>query len=190
VDEESIAEFKTRNGRPVFDGRGILPDVDVEDPDLAKVVGGLYTEDLFFDFATNYRLTHAEIGPAEEFRIDDALYQQFVDFVKDKEFSYDTETMAAYKELEEKAKKERYYEHAKTQLEALRAELAPDRSEELVRFRSDIEEVLRNEIVARYYFQTGRAKAGLATDPYVKSTIELLNSERYNEVLAGTKSGK
>ena len=55
---------------------------------------------------------------------------------------------------------------------------------------SDIEEVLRNEIVARYYFQTGRAKAGLATDPYVNKPIELLNGARYNEVLAGTKTGK
>jgi carboxyl-terminal processing protease len=190
VKEETIAEFKTRNGRPVFDGRGILPDVDVEDPELAKVVGGLYAKDLFFDFATNYRLSHPEIGPAESFAIDDALYQQFVDFVKDKEFSYDTETMAAFKELEEKAKKERYYEHAKAQIEALQAELAPDRSEELIRFRSDIEEVLRNEIVARYYFQTGRAKAGLATDPYVKSSIDLLNGPRYNEVLVGTAQGK
>ena len=117
------------------------------------------TKDLFFDFATTYRLKHAEIDPAEDFTITDALYQEFVDFVKDKEFNYDTESMAAFNELMEKAKKERYYEHAKEQIEALRKELAPDRSEELVRFRSDIEEVLKNEIVSRYHFQTGRAKA-------------------------------
>src|SRR5690606_19242648 len=82
VEEERIAEFKTRNGRPVFDGRGVLPDVDVNDPELAKVVGGLYAKDLFFDFATRYRLAHAEIGPAEAFAITDALYQEFTDFVK------------------------------------------------------------------------------------------------------------
>lgn len=190
VKEEAIAEFKTRNGRPVFDGRGVLPDVEVVDPELAKVVGGLYSKDLFFDFATRYRLTHADIGPAEDFKISDALYQEFVDFVKDKQFDYDTETMEAFKALEEKAKKERYYDHAKAQLEALHAELAPDRSEELVRFRSDIEEVLKSELVGRYHYQTGRAKASLATDPYVKSSIELLNSERYNEVLTVVKPGK
>ncbi len=188
VKEEAIAEFKTRNGRPVFDGRGILPDVDIEDPELAKVVGGLYGEDLFFDFATRYRLTHDTIGPAEEFKISDALYQEFVDYVKDKKFDYDTETMEAFKNLEEKAKKERYYEHAKAQMEALRNELAPDRSEELVRFRGDIEQVLLNEIVARYYFQTGRAKAALATDPYVEQATSVLNGERYKEVLTVAKA--
>jgi len=190
VKEEAIAEFKTRNGRPVYDGRGILPDVEVMDPELAKVVGGLYSKDLFFDFATNYRIKNAEIGPAEEFRISDALYQEFVDFVKDKKFDYDTETMDAFKKLEEVAKKERYYDHAKAQIEALHAELAPDRTEELTRFRTDIEEVLRNEIVGRYYYQTGRAKAALVTDPAVKSAVDVLNGTKYNEVLTTVKTSK
>lgn len=190
VKEEAIAEFKTRNGRPVYDGRGILPDVEVMDPELAKVVGGLYSKDLFFDFATNYRLKNSEIAPAEDFKISDALYQEFVDFVKDKKFDYDTETMDAFKKLEEVAKKERYYDHAKAQIEALHAELAPDRTEELTRFRTDIEEVLRNEIVGRYYYQTGRAKAALVTDPAVKSAVDVLNGAKYNEVLTTVKTGK
>lgn len=190
VKDDAIAEFKTRNGRPVYDGRGILPDVEVMDPELAKVVGGLYGKDLFFDFATKYRLANPEIAPAEEFKISDALYQEFVDYVKDKKFEYDTESLEAFKKLEEAAKKERYYDHAKAQLEALHAELAPDRTEELTRFRSDIEEVLKSEIVGRYYYQTGRAKASLTTDPSVKSAIEILNGPRYNEVLTTIKTGK
>ncbi len=185
VEETTTAEFKTRNGRPVTDGRGILPDVDVEDPELAKVVGGLYAKDLFFDFATKYRLTHADIGPAEDFRITDALYQEFVGFVKGKEFDYDTETMEALETLEKEAKKERYYEHAKVQIEALRKELHPDPSEDLVRFRKDIEEVLRSELVARYHFQTGRAKTAMATDPYVLKAIEVLKDGSYGTILAG-----
>ncbi|MFN9324757.1 MAG: S41 family peptidase [Flavobacteriales bacterium] len=190
VKEDAIAEFKTRNGRPVFDGRGILPDVAVEDPELAKVVGGLYSEDLFFDFATRYRLDHPEIPSAEQFAITDELYNAFVDHVKDKEFTYDTETMEALKALEEKAKRERYYDHAKTQLEALRKELTPDRTEELRMFRSDIEEVLRNELVSRYYYQTGRAKASMGTDPVIRRAIELLNSNEYSTVLAGSAGRK
>ena len=113
------------------------------------------------------------------------MYQEFVDFVKDKEFDYDTETMAALLELEAKAKKERYYEHAKAQLDALHNELRPDRSEELTRFRKDIEEVLKSEIVARYHYQTGRAKAAMGTDPYVLKAIEVLKDGTYVDILAG-----
>jgi carboxyl-terminal processing protease len=188
VKEEAIAEFKTRNGRPVFDGRGVMPDVQVEEPELAKVVGGLYEDDAFFDFATAFRAKNAEIGPAEDFRITDAIYDEFTSMVSGRDLKYSTESMEALATLEEKAKKERYYEHAKDGIEALRRELAPDRSEDLVRFRVDIEEVLRNEIVSRYHFQTGRAKAALTTDPYLRKALEVLNGESYGTILAGTGS--
>jgi len=180
--------FKTRNGRQVEEGRGIQPDVEVMEPELAKVVGGLYEADLFFDFATKYRAEHADIGPAEDFTISEALYRSFVEFVKDKRFEYDTESMEALNALTEQTKKERYYDHAKDALEALRKELAPDRTEDLARFRTDIEEVLRNEIVSRYHFQTGRAKAAMSTDPYVKKAIELFAAGGVAPILAGTKN--
>jgi carboxyl-terminal processing protease len=185
VTDAVIAEFKTRNGRPVFDGRGVLPDLQVEDPELAKVVGGLYGSDIIFDFATRYRLTHNEIGPAEHFTITDQLYDEFVAFARGREFDYDTETVNALEMLEEKAKQERYYEHAREAIEALRREVTPDRSEDLIRFRSDIEEVLRSELVSRYYFHTGRAKASMNTDPYVRKAIEVLNGDNYPVILAG-----
>ena len=189
--EDTTAEFKTRNGRPVFDGRGILPDIQVEDPELAKVVGGLYSSDLIFDFATKYRMENAEIGPAEDFKITDAIYNDFIAYVNGRHFDYDTETMEALEELEEKAKQERYYEHARVAIDALRKEVTPDRSEDLVRFRADIEEVLRSELVSRYHYQTGRAKTAMDTDPYIRKAVEVLNGNTYPEILAGTgKAGR
>jgi carboxyl-terminal processing protease len=188
VKEEAITAFKTRNGRPVYDGRGILPDVDVREPETAKVIGALYEEDAFFDFATAYRAKHADIGPVEAFRVSDALYQEFTAFVKDRPLKYDTESMEALAALEEKAKKERYYEHAQAQFEALRKELATDRTEDMLRFKSDISEVLLNEIVSRYYYQTGRAKAAMASDPYVRKAIDLFASGQVGALLLGKKN--
>ena len=78
------------------------------------------------------------------------------------------------------------HEVAQVQIEALRKELAPDRSEDLVRFRSYIEEALKYEIVARYHFQTGRAKAGMGTDPYVRKAIDLFAQNGVNAILTGT----
>ncbi|HRH36823.1 MAG TPA: S41 family peptidase [Flavobacteriales bacterium] len=187
VADSAIKAFKTRNGRPVFDGRGIAPDVTVMEPELAKVVGGLYQDDVFFDFATQYRQQHAEIGPPESFAITEEIYSAFVEFAKSKRFDYDTESMMALDSLIAKAKKERYYDHAKTQIEALRNELAPDRTEDLTLFRSDIEEALKYEIVARYYFQTGRAKSAMGSDPYVRKAIELFAQNGVAPILAGTK---
>ncbi|MCB0795726.1 MAG: S41 family peptidase [Flavobacteriales bacterium] len=186
--DSTITEFSTRNGRPVFDGRGVYPDIDVEDPELAKIVGGLYADDVIFDFATRYRMAHDSIGPPEDFVISDALYHEFEEFARTRQFEYDTESMEKLEQLEAVAKKERYYEHAQSAFEALRAELSPDPNEELDLFRSDIEAILRNEIVARYAFQTGRAKAALADDPYVMKALEIFTDGSYSTVLAGTKN--
>ncbi len=182
-----LRDFKTRNGRPVFDGRGILPDVLVEEPEMPKVVGGLYVSDVFFDFANRYRWTHDSIAPAGEFTISDALWAEFVAFAKTRKLDYRTESNDALKELEEAAKRERYYDHAITAIEALRTELNPDRSEELQRFRPEIERVLLNELVSRYYFTSGQAKAMLASDPLVKRAIEVLNGTEYDRKLSGAE---
>ena len=181
-----LTEFSTRNGRPVFDGRGILPDVLVEEHELPKVVGGLLREDLFFDYATRYRRTHETAPPARDFLITDPEYQAFLDYLSDKEFDYETESMAQLEELVETAKRERYLEHVKPELDQLREELRPKRDEELVMFRDDIAEILRNELVARYHFQTGRAIAALDTDPYVREALDVFGNGTYGEVLAGT----
>jgi carboxyl-terminal processing protease len=170
----------------VYDGRGIAPDVHVDEPDLPKVVGGLYTAELFFDFANQYKWTHPTIAPPEEFAVTDEIYQEFLAFVKDKKFDYRTESLDDLNKLEADAKKERYYDHAKAAIDALRAELSPDRSEELQRFQNDIREVLKSEIVGRYYHQTGRAKAMLTSDPVVQRALAVLNGTEYAGVLNGT----
>jgi carboxyl-terminal processing protease len=188
--DSTLKSFKTRNGRPVFDGRGIMPDVKVEESDLPKVVGGLYTADLFYDYANHYRWTHDSIPSAASFTITEQIYQDFLAFVKDKEYDYDTESMAKLKELVEAAKQERYYEHSKSAIDALEKELAPDRTEDLKLFRTDIEEVLKNEIIARYYFQTGRYVASLNDDPYVKKALEVLNGGTHAGILNGSIKGQ
>ncbi len=181
--DTSQVAFKTRNGRTVYDGRGILPDVAVTEPELAKVVGGLYAEDILFDFATEYRRTHDSIGAPEAFRISDELYGRFTAFARARSFSYDTESMEAYSKLEEVARKERYYGHAERAFEELKRELMPDPSEELDLFRPDVEAMLGNEIVSRYHLQTGRAKASLVSDPCVQAAVKVLSDGSYDGIL-------
>jgi carboxyl-terminal processing protease len=187
--DSTIRAFKTAHGRTVYDGRGINPDIHVEKELLPKVVGGLYNADLFFDFANQYRWTHDSIPPPDRFTITDTIYQQFMDFVKDKKFEYHTASLNDLDKLVADAKKERYYDHAQQSIDALRADLSPDRAEEFRRFRSDIEEVLKSELVGRYYYQSGRAEAMLKSDPAVQEALTVLNGPLYQEVLDGSYKG-
>ena len=184
--DSTILAFKTANGRPVFDGRGIMPDVQVEKLEMPKVVIGLYTSDIFFDFANQYRIDHDSIAPPATFEVSDALYDQFIAYATSKNFEYRTQSQDDLDKLVVDAKRERYYEHSKAAIDALRAELNPDKAEELKRFKDDIKEVLKADLVSRYYFQSGRAEAMLNSDPAVKEALTVLNGPAYNEVLAGT----
>lgn len=187
VADSAIKAFKTKNGRPVFDGRGIAPDVAMDEPEMAKVVGGLASKDLFFEYANKYRAEHDTIPAPEQFIITDAIYNDFLAFVKNKDFSYETESNDALDELVEAAKRERYYEHSEKAIEALKAELKPNKEEELRRFRDDVAEVLRGEIVSRYGLQTARYRAALAGDPYLKRALEVLNTGGTTDILSGKK---
>ena len=187
VADSAIKAFKTKNGRPVFDGRGIAPDVAMDEPEMAKVVGGLASKDLFFEYANKFRAEHDTIPAPERFIITDAIYNDFLAFVKNKDFSYETESNEALDQLVEAAKRERYYEHSEKAIEALKAELQPDKEEELRRFRDDVAEVLRGEIVSRYGLQTARYRAALAGDPYLKRALEVLNTGGTTDILSGKK---
>lgn len=184
--DSTIQAFKTAGGRTVYDGRGIAPDIAVPLPDMPKVVLSLYGDDIFFDFANQYQWSHPTIAPASTFTISDGLFQEFLQFVMDRKFTYTTSSLNDLDALVADAKKERYYDQAKGAIEALRTQLDPDQTEVLKRFRPEIEEVMKNELVGRYYFQSGRAQAMLGTDPVVLEALRVLNGPAYMEVLAGT----
>ena len=176
--------FKTAAGRTVYEGHGIMPDVKIEPRKYATVTAYLYAKNFIFDYATKYVHEHKSIAPAKEFKIDDATYNDFMQFVKDKKFSYTTESEKKLKELKKMAKEEGYLESIQTQLDLLEKQLQDDKANDLVKNRKDIEELLRLEIVGRYYYQVGRIIASLENDEDLEEAFKiLLDKNRYQSIL-------
>ena len=176
--------FKTEAGRTVYEGHGIMPDVKIEPKQYATATAYLYAKNYIFDYATKYVSEHKTIAPAKEFKIDDATYNDFMAFVKEKGFSYTTESEKKLEELKKKAKDEGYYESIGNQLENLEAQLKADKENDLTKNRADIEDLLRLEIVGRYYYQVGRIIASLENDPDLKEAFDiLLDQKRYQSIL-------
>lgn len=178
-------EFQTFGGRKVLDGKGILPDVPIERPEFPRMMGSLIREDVFFDFANDFRRRRESIGSPAAFKIDDSIYRDFSAFVATKELDYETESEEKLQELIEVAKKEGYYEEAETDLEHLKQELEPHDADELERSRDLISEYLMTEIVARYHYQDGRIESSLANDPYIHSSLKVFSGVEYDDILAG-----
>lgn len=176
--------FKTMAGRTVYEGHGIMPDVKITPEKYATVTAFLYAKNYIFDYATKFAHEHKSIAPANEFKIDDETYRDFMNFVKEKEFSYTTESEKILTDLKTSAKEEGYLESIKTQLDALEKQLQADKENDLIKNRKDIEELLRLEIVGRYYYQVGRIVASLKNDPDLEEAFKiLLDKNRYESIL-------
>lgn len=188
VPDSLITEYKTKGGRSVYDGGGVMPDIKVEPQMLSKIAISLYTKNLIFDFATGYQLEHDSIPAVERFVVDDKIYSGFEAFLADKDFDYTLDSEKQIKDLEETLKREKYHSEVADELNILRSKLAHDKNKDLKLFKEEICDLLREEIVSRYYFQTGRAKANMVHDPVIDKALEVLNnSETYNNLLKSAK---
>ena len=181
--------FKTIHGRTVYEGHGITPDVKVDRDPYATVTAYLYGKNYIFDYANKFYSEHKSIAPADRFQIDEATYQDFMKFVNDKKFSYTTESEKAIEKLKKTAKEEGYLDKIKPQIDLLENNLAAEKDKDLLNNRKDIEELLRSEIVGRYYYQKGRIVTSLNDDPDLKRAFEILlntnGKDEYHSILSG-----
>ncbi len=181
--------FKTMGGRTVYEGHGITPDVKVTRDPYATVTAYLYGKNYIFDYANKYFSEHRSIDSADRFQIDEATYQDFMKFVKDKNFTYTTESEKAIEKLKKTAKEEGYLDKIQPQVDQLEKNLATEKANDLLNNRNDIEELLRSEIVGRYYYQKGRIVASLKEDLDLKRAFEILlntnGKDEYNSILSG-----
>ncbi len=180
--------FKTSNGRVVFDGGGVSPDVDVKRETNAAITNSLISKDLIFDYASQYFLKHPSISKPLEFQLKDEEYEDFKNWLKDKEYDYTTKVETSIKELTTAAQKEKYYDEIKDQLENLKIRMAHNKEHDLEKHKKEIREILEHEIVSRYYFEKGTKEASFDDDPDVLEAIKILNDNtRYNNILKGKK---
>jgi carboxyl-terminal processing protease len=181
--------FKTMGGRTVYEGHGITPDVKVSREPYSTVTAYLYAKNYIFDYASKFHHEHKSIASPETFQIDEATYQDFMKFVKDKNFTYTTESEKTIEKLKKTAKEEGYLDKIQPQIETLEKTLAAEKDRDLLNNRKDIEELLRSEIVGRYYYQKGRIIASLNDDPDLKRAFEILlntnGKDEYHSILSG-----
>lgn len=178
--------FHTKDGRTVYDGGGVEPDLKTEDDKLTPVTISLLEKNIIFDFASEYALKHDKIAAADQFKLTDADFSDFLTFLKGKDFDYHTKTEDAYESFTKTAEKEEYYDALKTDLETLKTKMQHDKNMDLQKHKSEIMKVLTQEIASRYYYQSGRVQASLADDDNVNRAITLINTpDEYKKLLKG-----
>lgn len=177
-------EFKTKNGRKVLDGKGIDPDIDIEDEYLGAVTVALIQEGLIFEYASRY-CGQNPMPDLKLFKVSDAVYNNFLDWVKTQNFSYSTSLEASTNQLLESAKQERYYTELESQLTDLKRRVEANKSSDFIRFKKEISEILEQQIAFHYALAEGQAIVSLPHDEVVLQAVKVLgNNQEYKAILS------
>jgi carboxyl-terminal processing protease len=177
-------EFKTSRGRKVYDGGGIDPDVKMTAQEVSSIAQVLYVNGFLFDFATTYVSTHPAIPAAKSFSLTDQEYEAFVQWMKGKNYSYQSPVQTELAAFEVEAKKEKYYTNLKPQLDAIHARLNESRKNDLMLHKDQIKMLLEEDIVARYYFEKGAVETRFKHDKEIKKAIDVLHNQvEYRKIL-------
>ena len=186
IPDSLIRAFKTKNGRTVYDGGGINPDVITKTRQFSNLAMALYGKYLIFDYATKFAREHASIPPADVFEITDTIYNDFISFIQGKDYSYKTKSERALEDLKSVALKENYFDAIKEEYNHLNSRMEKDKQEDMKKYNDQVKELLKMEIVTRYYYQKGKVVAALKNDPGLADAIATLkDTEKYSGILAG-----
>ena len=176
--------YHTRNGREVRDGGGITPDITIPQKSGGTIAYYLMTENIIFDFVTEWVQEHKEIAAPHLFRLSDSDYDSFIDFVKSKNFTYDQFSERTLQQLKSLMEFEGYMDVAADEYKALEAKLKPNLDRDLVLFRDDIRSMIETEIVQRYHYKKGVLRHQLSDDEVFDKAIELLSQpEAYRSII-------
>ncbi len=170
-------EFKTKNGRTVWDGEGIMPDEEVDARTYAPITYSLVARSLVFEFVNEFYYEHDSIASPRAFEVDDAVYKEFVSWLEGKEYDYVTRVEKTIEDLEKYAKEEKYFEEIQSEIDSLKKSVSHNKEQDLVTFEGEIKEALKDEIVSRYYYEGGVVEAGLDQDMEIAKAVDILSDE-------------
>ncbi|MHB1278467.1 MAG: S41 family peptidase [Bacteroidia bacterium] len=166
--------FKTKNGRTVYDGGGIEPDVAMEAEEYSNIAISLLRKNLIFDYAVEFRGQHETISSARDFKMTEEDWNGFLEFIKDKDYAYQTETERELSEMAAKAKKEGYFEALESNYTSMLEALNHDKKADVLKNRAEIQKLLEEEIARHYYYQSGRFEIGFTHDKEIMEAVEIL----------------
>ena len=176
--------FRTTNGRIVYDGGGIDPDIPVQSDDHPEIAQVLLTNGYFFDYASLYHLKHPSIAPPGKFDVTEQEYQDFISWLKQKDYQYQSSLENLMTKLVEQSKKEKVYDDLRQHLDQVTQKITEARKKDFIVHKELLKAMLAEEIAIRYYFEKGAVETRFLHDQELKTASRLLaNSSEYKKIL-------
>ena len=183
TDAKNYNAFKTRKGRIVYDGGGILPDLVLSETKQSAITEALIKNDGIFDFVTHYYYANPNLGNTIP-TITDTDYAEFKSFLKKKNFNFDTETEIALRNTLAAAKKEKIDASINTEYQQLSIALQKSEETRLNQNQKEIKSLILDEIIRRYQYKEGLYEYYLKNNLEIKKSVGLFENElEFNKIL-------
>ncbi|MEQ9288555.1 MAG: S41 family peptidase [Cyclobacteriaceae bacterium] len=180
--------FKTKNGRVVYDGGGVDPDIETEVVSLSSYTTNLSESGLIFEYATKFYFEHESIDEPKSFHLTDKEYDGFLDWMESKNFENNSLAEETIDELRKASESDKVYKNLLGEIDELQATVAQLKSNGLTTYKDEIKKLLELQIISRYYLKKGTVEASIEQDPDVNAAIDILNKpNKYTEVLVKSK---
>ncbi len=183
VREENYNSFKTKNGRAVFDGGGVMPDIELTESEISEFTKDIIKQNFVFNYATNYYYENSTID-LNTFKLNDADFSDFIDYLKQNNFEFKTKTETALNSVIKIAKEEGFDEDLSSSYTAMVKDINAIKDYEITNNKSQLLVLLENEIILRYFYREGLYKYYLSNNNEIqKATDILLDLDKYNSYL-------
>ena len=182
--DKKINPFKTKNGRTVYDGGGIEPDVKLKKEEKTNATKALLKSDAIFNYATNYYNKNPEVASSREYIFTDDDYQQFLNYLKSDDDVFKTETELQFDQALIASETEGYKSKIEQEYQKLVDKIKIEKINDLSNNKSEINEIITNEIVRRYYYKKGEYIHKVHHDKSIIEAINILKNEnKYQNIL-------
>lgn len=184
ISDSLIKTFKTKNGRDVIDGRGIVPDVELNKKEYSELTKSIVLNDIIFEYVNQYVMKIDSIDSPEAYALDEETYNDFISYVKSlSDFNYSTLAEDKLIDLKEQIEKDSSYRDLEHELLTIESRLKGDISRDLIRYKSEIVPLIENEIVSRFYFQKGKTVHSFSFSESIKASKRIFESKAEYEKL-------
>ncbi|MAX71974.1 MAG: peptidase S41 [Flavobacteriaceae bacterium] len=181
--KENYNAFKTRNGRAVYDGGGIEPDVEVEFAKQTPITKAIVNENLIFNFATDYYYNNS-VEDLKSFDLSDAEFKKFKSYVKTTGFNFETKTERALQDAILVAKEEELDGIISSEYKDLETALKTYKSNAIDGNKEQLKSLLTDEIIKRYFYSEGLYTYYTANNNEIKKAVSILNNpSQYASIL-------
>ena len=178
--DKIINKFKTQNGRIVYDGGGILPDVKTSSTDKTNLIKELFQSKAIFNFATDYYHNNQKVEKLEDLNIPSTLFKDFIQYLE-KDTTFVTQQEKLFKEAFNYTQNQ----NISKELNKIQEELYKQKVDEISKNKEEIEEEIIDEIILKYFYKEGVLIDDLKNDKTIIEAVKLLkNIKEYNRILS------